>query len=637
MDAILIIDGQTEMIQIIQCYLHTLNPSITGKNVYCFSSDGEGTEILPLDIVLKNKKGNKDFSFRGNSVGVISRMRQFIREHKDGRVLVMINAFLNDKHNKYYTLSQYRQGDEYSDQIYMELLKILFYADYQKEYNINPDHVDFTLYSQSSTSRSLIAMLLREHYIRMQKEMEIEIKQNKTSSSRGQSTVKTRLFEALNFPFYSTENIYWCKCRCEEIAEGKFECVDIPLALPVGLFEYIKNIIFQYDEEKIKITKRELTEDKRCNYIRNYYHYTSISTAWAILENDSLRASHARFSNDSEELRNGMAIMLEVVRDKYSHVKEKEPLIGFLETLNASKIDSYIVCFCGSDDKLSQWRGYCRDDGVCFGFAFGDKIQYYFADNPGQDVISGKLQEVYYISKNKLSVNNALGRLRDKLQEELEDRGLDYTYDHKLMEDTLVSLIPLVKDPGFQEEEESRLVVINGDQTLPDGTDNPLDFLIQYRKDENGIQRPYINIRFGKRYEGIAKKYNTPTLHLCGISNSIRRMIAEKFPEYTIERKKAKVDPYILVSDAPEEVQKKALTDLEEIKKTYFYKQSHETDNISIWFEGHLPIRTITVSPCINQEEVIESFRHYCTHEKYWLKYVKVAGSAIPYRRPINR
>ena len=640
MAAILIIDGRLKMIQIIQQYFYTLNNSITVRNVYCFSSVGEKTEIISLEDLLKRKKTHREYSFRGKKEEVIHGMTEFIKEHKDSKVLVLINVFLNSSHSSFSLVSQYKQNEEYSDLIYMELLKLQYDKQYQKKHCINPDNVEFLMYSPSSVGRSLMAVLLRENYTHMQEEMEKEILQNQRGkSSRDIHTVKTNAFIALDFPYYSTPNIYWCKNTCEEMENGELLEVDRPLALPYEYIEYIKKDFYQQDqdEEKANGDWLEQLKAKRYKNLRNYYHYTSLSTAWAILKNDSLRASHARFSNDSEELKNGMAIMSEVIREKYAHDNELNPLIGFLETLNASKIDSYIVCFCGSDDKLSQWRGYCREDGVCFGFAFGDTIQYYFADNPRQDMMNGTLQKVYYIGKNMSSVNNALERLQNRLQRELEDGELDYVYDRKFMEDILISLIPLVKDPGFQEEEESRLVVINGEQTLPNESGNPLDFLIQYRQDENGIQRPYISICFGKRYDNTIMESEPPSIHLYGISGKMRSMITQKFPKYTIEQKKAKEDPYILVDDAPEMIQKKALADLEEIKRNYYSSRKKESDNISIWFEGHLPIRTITVSPCINQEEVIESFRHYCTHEKFWLKYVKVQGSTIPYRRPNNK
>lgn len=55
---------------------------------------------------------------------------------------------------------------------------------------------------------------------------------------------------------------------------------------------------------------------------------------------------------------------------------------------------------------------------------------------------------------------------------------------------------------------------------------------------------------------------------------------------------------------------------------------------IKIWCEGHLPIRSIRVSPCIDQEQVFNSIKHYCLHKAYWMKYVDVYKSSIPYRRP---
>lgn len=378
-------------------------------------------------------------------------------------------------------------------------------------------------------------------------------------------------------------------------------------------------------------TNKKLQEKTRKQYnnTQDYYHYTSLSTAWAILENDSLWASHARFSNDSEELKKGMKIMLGIVQEKYTGDPDKEPLIEFLKNLSESEIDCYIVCFCGSDDKLSQWRGYCRKDGISFGFSFGDTFKYYLKDDPLQTEIQDKLHKVYYIGQNDSS--NIVRQLKRELQKELLDKT--YGAEHSVMEDIVLSHIPLIKHPGFQEEDEYRFVIINSAETLPGDSDNPLDGLIMY-KDDKGVKRPYIRVCFGKSYDDIGKKIAPPpSIRLYGVCDDIVERINAEYPEAIVQETENE-NPYILVGEAPEDKQKKILRNLEDIKERYFRENSSLSDNISIWFEGHLPIRTITVSPCENQEEVVESLRHYCVHEKYWLKYVKVIGSSIPYRRP---
>jgi hypothetical protein len=68
-------------------------------------------------------------------------------------------------------------------------------------------------------------------------------------------------------------------------------------------------------------------------------HYTSIDTAFNILDSDSFWATNVRFSNDAMEER-------------------------LLKIDNIIDRDDYVVCFCTKNDKLSQWRGYCHDGGM---------------------------------------------------------------------------------------------------------------------------------------------------------------------------------------------------------------------------------------------------------------------------------
>ena len=92
--------------------------------------------------------------------------------------------------------------------------------------------------------------------------------------------------------------------------------------------------------------RREYEQQRLYGKTQMYYHYTSLSTAWAILKGECLWASHARFSNDSEELKNGMELMKTIIKDEYTNDKTNEPLIDYLDKLHLPlKWNKYYTIF----------------------------------------------------------------------------------------------------------------------------------------------------------------------------------------------------------------------------------------------------------------------------------------------------
>ena len=244
-DAILIIEDQFEMVQIIQHYLHTLNKNITEDNVFCFYFHEDIAEIKSIAEIEKIE-GLKYIYFKGQQVKVKEKVNEFLANHKNDRVFVLIDVLLNSLDASMPTYQKYKQDAEYSDQIYMELLNGLYNESFQKEKDINPDSFDFALYSRSSASRSLISQLLKEHYENIKQEMTKELEENEKKEDEDKKTEKLDAFKALNFPFYQTENIYWIKNRCEgTTAENKVKAINPPLALEQDLITYIKNEMFK--------------------------------------------------------------------------------------------------------------------------------------------------------------------------------------------------------------------------------------------------------------------------------------------------------------------------------------------------------------------------------------------------------
>lgn len=187
----------------------------------------------------------------------------------------------------------------------------------------------------------------------------------------------------------------------------------------------------------------------------SYYHYTGLANIYNILDGDSIWGANVRFSND----------------------KTEEQMYG-----SNKYHDDYIICFCGFDDRLSQWRGYCHDGGGAIRFDINSLHQYSVLHSDYD--ISGRYElyenrplPVVYISKD-------IAPLVNKRQMEYIING-----NSKYKDITTDDLLPYLKNGHFFEEKESRLVFSN--------TDNVLSKCIRFRTIDEGVKIPYVVIKFG--------------------------------------------------------------------------------------------------------------------------------------------
>lgn len=369
-----------------------------------------------------------------------------------------------------------------------------------------------------------------------------------------------------------------------------------------------------------------------------YYHYTSLETLWAILESETLRATQARFSNDGEEIKKGVRILEELCAQEPDGPLQK--YANWLRDRGGEDIDCYIACFCGEDDILSQWRGYCRSDGVSIGFAF-DKMRpcYYFKNAPDDEQDSQMVQlfPVWYVAEEGKQYNAA---------ETISEEALKDTLLSKLKEQDELSdvgckafinaAIPLIKHAGFCEEDEYRLIIRNSLLAHVGNTSFPLDKYVCYSP-ADGIKRPYITISFGKN------KLDDPVkeVRLYGLEAAAEKELFHSFGSasargggaYRLARDRSrKGPPQIIIG--PGKDQQEVFEAFDRTLTAHTEDGTHLFSGVKLWCAGRLPIRNIKVSPCQNQKEVIESIRHYCVHQKFWMKYVEVSGSSTPYRRP---
>ena len=388
-----------------------------------------------------------------------------------------------------------------------------------------------------------------------------------------------------------------------------------------------------------------------------YYHYTNFDGFWKIIENDGMLATQALFSNDSQELRKGQ----DLVEKKVSIGDKKQKI----------DVDGYIICFCKQDDKLSQWRGYCRNGGVSLEFEINnegwndtDFFLYNKTDSNTKDFpdyypIDVDLYPVSYCTKDSSPISGNQTQTESIIAEQLTN-SISNANDFQKSR-ILNSSIPFIKDPGFYEEEEYRILFENYSE--PCTSMGVIEKYIQY-KDKDGMKSPFLSVKFGKSdykhdVENIyivfdntylIEDYNLDTLKISNFTFEECKKIfkTENIKEETV---KSFIDKIISLN---KKFEKEKITfhfkrsnnfsfiiDVGKNQRQIFekldgYINSNEKEIITpIWCKGHLPIRGVKISPIDNQDEIYDSIVHYFKHsDKYWLKYIKITKSETAFRTP---
>lgn len=396
-----------------------------------------------------------------------------------------------------------------------------------------------------------------------------------------------------------------------------------------------------YEDDMSEILKRsEQAKYQDAYHIHDglLYHYTKLETLWKILESDSLLARNIRFSNDFNEYMTGRRTIEKFVKRHGSLDRSKQKEI--LKRIQENPMMYFMVCFCENGDLLSQWRGYAQNGvsigmdftgGICEERDLQQHVEYFcvlnnkkYQENIEENeerkyCINGEslnfLQmpyKVQYVSKQGNGKGDQAAR---KILKALHQNGESDDNTR------LLGYIPYIKDYGFREEEEYRLIYdmeFLGESKVhsDDIRSKKLEFL-----EQDNLKKPYINVEFGKA-ENKCKKVDTIWL-----GGGVQEL-ANGLKSYCNELR--------MKSDENEEIYIGEGNNQKEIQETIEkYIESSATlkskKSIKIWCKGHLPIRKIIVGPGEKQEEVKESLEHY-KQTVYWLKYVSIDVSSTPLR-----
>lgn len=365
---------------------------------------------------------------------------------------------------------------------------------------------------------------------------------------------------------------------------------------------------------ELDIYKEIKETDKR---FCNCFHYTSMSTFWNILQSDLLYATHVRFSNDTEEYRLGKKIIKSIISSS-----------------NEDEQDIYMICFCTKRDLLSQWRDYGRG-GVCLGLDLTGEDFFTIQNNelartelkdnnkyaiPKHGAIDKKEQiyqyakalKVCYMGKNPNKIKNKYIKIKKML-----------TSSEIPQDKYLRTMIPYIKHIGFKEENEARLIFqIHEEDSM---------YLVNYM-DKGTIKTPYIKVEFGEIVEKNQEKECVIYAdHIGNFDNELNECIKWIETDCNLSIKKKNVNKHsngqVIIGCTKK--QKEVFERIDCLVSEWNYK--YPTKKIRIWCRGHIPIREIMVGPSQNKEDIKEAIMHFINNV-YWLKYVDVRCTKIPYR-----
>ncbi len=251
------------------------------------------------------------------------------------------------------------------------------------------------------------------------------------------------------------------------------------------------------------------------------YHYTDQNGLDGILSSDCIWATHYLFMNDLTERKTGIEIYLktlEMFREAKQYLPPdsidawKQILLNYSETCAAFTVsfsrdlDSEKPGQAG--DRLSQWRGYSTGrQGYCLGF-HRRSIDETSKAMPAKLRLAGFLGDCNYSaeemvnaveSHTKKHFDNILAFRSDFFRNHPHESSYrpydDPNVNSAITEyaGTMLFQCSVFKHPGFEEENETRLILIFVDG-VSDGN------LVEYRAGHMG-QTPYIKIPIGIRQD----------------------------------------------------------------------------------------------------------------------------------------
>jgi hypothetical protein len=184
------------------------------------------------------------------------------------------------------------------------------------------------------------------------------------------------------------------------------------------------------------------------------YHYTSQKGLLGIIEKKKLWATNIRYLNDSQELKQAIALAKVQLRKQSGDRSIREFVEKACRTLDDSlSVDTpfaiYVASFSTCNDMLSQWRGYCPSGS---GFSVGFKV------NNLRKLAGRRSQEIDIAFIPCIYDKDEQDRLISELIYAARNAYADQSSPEVLFLFLMLRWAAAIKHRGFDEEREWRLV-----------------------------------------------------------------------------------------------------------------------------------------------------------------------------------
>jgi hypothetical protein len=184
------------------------------------------------------------------------------------------------------------------------------------------------------------------------------------------------------------------------------------------------------------------------------YHYTSLEALNGIVSNKTIWASHIKYLNDTSE----QTILGNLIQDRILERLATQPSIvpKQWDVLFSRGRELFVVCFSeDGGDRLSQWRAYGGNSGVCLKFKKTALMSYCHESNRNRGVVFKKID---YVSPEG---DARLNPLAEKILKGLNETGSDTSIPAQVAIEGA-----FLKHEAFLEEKEWRVLVLQTDQAL---------------------------------------------------------------------------------------------------------------------------------------------------------------------------
>lgn len=259
------------------------------------------------------------------------------------------------------------------------------------------------------------------------------------------------------------------------------------------------------------------------------HHYTTAQGLLGIVNEEKMWFTDILYLNDASEVSYGLEVCRDaavaILTELGANQWQIQAIVGNMNSEPPEHgLNTYVACFCGKHDLLSQWRGYGASGvgGYCLSFDKSAIEEIGTHPDRRRESQSFTQKTIIYspVRQGATARNNTAfqGFLRNTLNAPTGevDPHWQETTNHLALE-----LSGFFKSPGFAEEDETRLVIGGNEARVNAST-------IQFRCSANGLVLPYLSAYLaheGKKMPLVAVKVG-PSANPELAVQSVHRMLA---------------------------------------------------------------------------------------------------------------